>query len=171
MPVNRWTVRICGSPICRSPAFRFGEAVHEELHVPACTRSRRVFTQTEEVLRAGLKDNLMPVRFSDRESAAQCQGVIAADPFLLPTKKFPQSISPEEQQAPDPGNHGYRRQRSPARLHCICRFSLAADYAAHRRTVAQCCVIAGRHGAVSERHPQPHHGQQPHCRRDSRDRY
>ena len=57
-----------------------------------------VFTQTEDVLRAGLKDHLMPVRFLLEKVPAQCQGVIAANPFLLPTKKFPASISPEEQQ-------------------------------------------------------------------------
>jgi uncharacterized protein (DUF885 family) len=58
----------------------------------------RVFTQTEEVLRAGMADNLMPVRFLLEKVPAQCQGVIAADPFLLPTKRFPASIAPEEQQ-------------------------------------------------------------------------
>ena len=53
----------------------------------------RVFAQTEEVLRAGLKDKLMPVRFLLEKIPAQCRGVIAADPFLLPTKKFPADIS------------------------------------------------------------------------------
>ncbi len=58
----------------------------------------RVFTQTEEVLRAGMKDNLMPVRFLLEKIPAQCDGVIAADPFLLPTKKYPSSISAADQQ-------------------------------------------------------------------------
>ena len=58
----------------------------------------RVFTQTEEVLRAGMKDHLMPVRFLLEKVPMQCRGVIAADPFLLPTRNFPASISPEEQQ-------------------------------------------------------------------------
>jgi uncharacterized protein (DUF885 family) len=57
----------------------------------------RVFTQTEEVLRAGKKDGLMPVRFLLEKVPGQCLGVIAADPFLLPTKKFPAAISPEDQ--------------------------------------------------------------------------
>jgi uncharacterized protein (DUF885 family) len=56
-----------------------------------------VFTQTEEVLRAGKSDTLMPVRFLLEKVPAQCLGVIAADPFLLPTKKFPSDISPEDQ--------------------------------------------------------------------------
>src|SRR5580704_4857537 len=58
----------------------------------------RAFAQSEEVLRAGMRDHLMPVRFLLEKVPAQCEGVIAADPFLLPTKKFPAGISPEEQQ-------------------------------------------------------------------------
>lgn len=57
----------------------------------------RVFTQTEEVLRAGKNDQLMPVRFLLEKVPGQCQGIIAADPFLLPTKKFPAGISAEDQ--------------------------------------------------------------------------
>jgi uncharacterized protein (DUF885 family) len=57
----------------------------------------RAFTQTEEVLRAGKSDGLMPVRFLLEKVPGQCLGVIAADPFLLPTKKFPSSISAEDQ--------------------------------------------------------------------------
>jgi uncharacterized protein (DUF885 family) len=45
-----------------------------------------------------MKDNLMPVRFLLEKIPAQCEGVMAADPFLLPTKKFPAGISPEDQQ-------------------------------------------------------------------------
>ncbi len=58
----------------------------------------RAFTQTEEVLRAGMADHLMPVRFLLEKVPAQCEGVIAADPFLLPLKRFPATIAPEEQQ-------------------------------------------------------------------------
>ncbi len=58
----------------------------------------RVFTQTEEVLRQGLKDNLMPVRFLLEKIPAQCQGVIASNPFLLPTKNFASNISAADQQ-------------------------------------------------------------------------
>ena len=58
----------------------------------------RVFTQTEEVLRAGMKDNLMPVRFLLEKVPGQCQGVITSDPFLIPTKKFPSSISEADRQ-------------------------------------------------------------------------
>jgi uncharacterized protein (DUF885 family) len=57
----------------------------------------RVFTQTEEVLSAGKADQLMPVRFLLEKVPAQCLGVIAADPFLLPTKKYPAGIALDEQ--------------------------------------------------------------------------
>jgi uncharacterized protein (DUF885 family) len=57
----------------------------------------RVLSQTTEVLRAGMKDNLIPVKFLLEKLPVQCQGIIDADPFLLPTKKYPASISPEDQ--------------------------------------------------------------------------
>jgi uncharacterized protein (DUF885 family) len=57
----------------------------------------RVLIQTTEVLRAGMKDKLMPVRFLLEKLPVQCQGIIDSDPFLLPTKKFPASISQDEQ--------------------------------------------------------------------------
>src|SRR6266567_4361141 len=54
-------------------------------------------SQTTEVLRAGMKDKLMPVRFLLEKLPVQCEGVIETDPFLLPTKKYPASISLEDQ--------------------------------------------------------------------------
>jgi len=58
----------------------------------------RVLSQTTEVLRAGMKDNLMPVRFLLEKIPVQSLGIIDADPFLIPTKKYPAAISPQEQQ-------------------------------------------------------------------------
>ncbi len=55
------------------------------------------FEQTVEVLKQGEKDGLMPVRFLLEQIPAQCEGIIAEDPFLLPTKKFPSSISAADQ--------------------------------------------------------------------------
>jgi uncharacterized protein (DUF885 family) len=53
--------------------------------------------QTREVLRAGMRDKLMPVRFLLEKIPVQCDGIIEADPFLQPTKKYPADISAEEQ--------------------------------------------------------------------------
>jgi uncharacterized protein (DUF885 family) len=66
---------------------------HYEDYVARLHQIPRVFTQNEEVLRQGMKDNLMPVKFLLEKVPAQCSGVIAADPFLIPLKKFPASFS------------------------------------------------------------------------------
>lgn len=70
---------------------------HYEDYIARLHQIPRVFSQTTEVLRAGMKDKLMPVRFLLEKLPVQCQGIIEADPFLLPTKKYPASISPEDQ--------------------------------------------------------------------------
>src|ERR1700681_4790926 len=70
---------------------------HYEDYISRLHQIPRALNQTTEVLRAGMKDKLMPVRFLAEKIPAQCQGIVDADPFLLPTKKFPSSISPEEQ--------------------------------------------------------------------------
>ncbi|HEY6351337.1 MAG TPA: DUF885 domain-containing protein [Candidatus Angelobacter sp.] len=57
----------------------------------------RVLSQTTEVLRAGMKDKLMPVKFLLEKLPVQCQGIIDANPFLLPARKYPASISAEDQ--------------------------------------------------------------------------
>ena len=70
---------------------------HYEDYIARLHQIPRVFSQTTEVLRAGMKDKLMPVRFLLEKLPVQCEGIIEADPFLLPTKKYPASISPENQ--------------------------------------------------------------------------
>src|SRR5450755_2060717 len=79
-------------------AVPFDSVKQYEDYIARLHQIPRVFAQTEEVLRAGLKDNLVPVRFLVEKVPGQCQGVITADPFLLPIKKFPAGISPEERQ-------------------------------------------------------------------------
>src|SRR6202142_2442894 len=71
---------------------------HYEDYIARLHQIPRVLSQTTEVLRAGMKDTLMPVRFLIEKLPAQCQGIIDADPFLQPTKKYPASISAEDQQ-------------------------------------------------------------------------
>jgi uncharacterized protein (DUF885 family) len=70
---------------------------HYEDYIARLHQIPRVLSQTTEVLRAGMKDNLMPVRFLLEKLPVQCQGIIDADPFLLPTKKYPAEISLEDQ--------------------------------------------------------------------------
>jgi uncharacterized protein (DUF885 family) len=75
----------------------FDSVKHYEDYIARLHQIPRVLSQTTEVLRAGMKDNLMPVRFLMEKLPVQCQGIIDSDPFLLPTKKYPVSISAEDQ--------------------------------------------------------------------------
>jgi uncharacterized protein (DUF885 family) len=96
MPVNQLEgpqVRLADLPL----AVPFDSVRQYEDYIARLHQIPRVFSQTEEVLRAGMADNLMPVRFLLEKIAAQCQGIIAADPFLLPTRHFPASIAPDDQ--------------------------------------------------------------------------
>ena len=70
---------------------------HYEDYIARLHQIPRALSQTTEVLRAGMKDKLVPVRFLLEKIPVQCQGIIDADPFLLPTKKYPAEISPEDQ--------------------------------------------------------------------------
>jgi uncharacterized protein (DUF885 family) len=97
MPVNQMEgphLRLADLPL----AVPFDSVKQYEDYIARLHQVPRVFTQTEEVLRAGMHENLMPVRFLLEKIPEQCRGVVAADPFLLPTKKFPAGISAEEQQ-------------------------------------------------------------------------
>ncbi|HKN15345.1 MAG TPA: DUF885 domain-containing protein [Candidatus Sulfotelmatobacter sp.] len=75
----------------------FDSVKHYEDYIARLHQIPRVLSQTTEVLRAGMKDKLMPVRFLAEKLPVQCQGIIDSDPFLLPTKKYPTSISAEDQ--------------------------------------------------------------------------
>jgi uncharacterized protein (DUF885 family) len=75
----------------------FDSVKHYEDYVARLHQIPRVLSQTTEVLRAGMKDKLMPVRFLLEKIPVQCQGIVDADPFLIPTKKYPSDISPEDQ--------------------------------------------------------------------------
>jgi uncharacterized protein (DUF885 family) len=75
----------------------FDSVKHYEDYIARLHQIPRVLNQTTEVLRAGVKDKLMPVRFLLEKLPVQCQGIIDADPFLIPTKKYPAGISPEDQ--------------------------------------------------------------------------
>jgi uncharacterized protein (DUF885 family) len=95
MPVNQMDgpqVHLADLPL----AVPFDTLKQYEDYIARLHQIPRVFTQTEDVLRAGKKDGLMPVRFLLEKVPGQVEGVIAADPFLRPTRKFPDGISPEE---------------------------------------------------------------------------
>jgi uncharacterized protein (DUF885 family) len=70
---------------------------HYQDYISRLHQIPRALNQVTEVLRAGMKDKLMPVRFLAEKIPAQCEGIIAADPFLRPTKKFPADLPSEDQ--------------------------------------------------------------------------
>ena len=70
---------------------------HYEDYVSRLHQIPRAMSQTTDVLRAGMKDKLMPVRFLLEKVAEQCDGIVRSDPFLRPTKKYPADISAEDQ--------------------------------------------------------------------------
>ena len=75
----------------------FDSVKHYEDYIARFHQIPRALNQVTEVLRAGMEDKLMPVRFLAEKIPVQCQGIIDADPFLLPTKKYPASISADDQ--------------------------------------------------------------------------
>ena len=93
----------------------------------------RVLAQTTEVLRAGLKDNLMPVRFLLEKVPVQCSGIIEADPFLIPTQRFPASIPPEDQKRLTAEITAAINSDVIPAYRAFASF-IAADYAPHGRT-------------------------------------
>lgn len=75
----------------------FDSVKHYEDYIARLHQIPHALSQTTEVLRAGMQDKLMPVRFLLEKLPVQCEGIIQANPFLLPTRKYPASISPAEQ--------------------------------------------------------------------------
>jgi uncharacterized protein (DUF885 family) len=141
MPVNQMDgphLHLADLPL----AVPFDTVKQYEDYIARLHQIPRVFTQTEEVLRAGLKDHLMPVRFLLEKIPAQCEGVITANPFLLPTKKFPAGISPDEQRRLSQAiNDTVANEVLPA-YKAFAGF-IAADYAPHGRTTLSIASLPG----------------------------
>src|ERR1700723_1098322 len=96
MPVNQMNgvhTNLADLPL----SVPFDSVKHYEDYIARLHQVPRVLSQTTEVLRAGMNDKLMPVRFLLEKVPVQCQGIIDANPFLLPTKKYPADIPAEDQ--------------------------------------------------------------------------
>jgi uncharacterized protein (DUF885 family) len=76
----------------------FESVQHYDDYIARLHQIPRVFQQTMEVLRAGMRDGLMPPKIVVDQLPDQCEGIVSANPFLLPLKKFPASFSEEERQ-------------------------------------------------------------------------
>jgi uncharacterized protein (DUF885 family) len=77
-------------------AMPFESPKHYEDYIARLHEIPRVLRETTEVLRAGMRDGLMPVGFIIEKVAVQCDGIVQANPFLLPTKKSPPDVSAQE---------------------------------------------------------------------------
>jgi uncharacterized protein (DUF885 family) len=75
----------------------FDSVKHYEDYIARLHQIPRAFTQTEEVIRAGMKDNLVQVRFLLEKIPPQCDGIVKANPFMIPTTKYPSGISAADQ--------------------------------------------------------------------------
>src|ERR1700730_16407532 len=95
MPVNQQNgvhTRLADLP----NAVPFDSVPHYQDYISRLHQIPRVLEQTTEVMKQGEKDGLMPPKFLLEKLPGQCDGVIAANPFLEPTKKFPKEFSEQD---------------------------------------------------------------------------
>ncbi len=71
----------------------FDSVKHYEDYIARLHQIPKALLQTEDVLRAGVKDHLVIVKFVAEKVPGQCDGVVKANPFFIPLKKFPASFS------------------------------------------------------------------------------
>src|ERR1700676_598849 len=152
MPVNQMEgphLRLADLPL----AVPFDSVKQYEDYIARLHQIPRVFDQTEEVLRAGARDQLMP-------------GGGRSGPFPVAHQEISFHDFPARTVAADPSDHGRGDARSIAGLQGVCRFH-RGGLRTPRKNHAQCRLTARRQGALPQRHPQPHHRQQSHSRPDS----
>jgi uncharacterized protein (DUF885 family) len=92
MPVNQQNgvhTRLADLP----NAMPFDSVPHYQDYISRLQQIPRVLEQTTDVMRQGEKDHLMPPKLVLEKLPGQCDGIIAANPFLEPTKKFPKDFS------------------------------------------------------------------------------
>ena len=95
MPVNQQNgvhTRLADLP----NAMPFDSVPHYQDYISRLHQIPRALEQTTEVMKQGEKDGLMPPKFLLEKLPGQCDGIIDANPFLEPTKKFPKEFSEED---------------------------------------------------------------------------
>ena len=111
----------------------FDSVQHYEDYIARLHQIPRVLAQTTDVLRQGIKDGLMPPRLILEKLPTQCDGIITANPFILPANKFPASFSDaDKQRLTAEMNKAINNEVFPAYR----KFSafLSQEYAPHGRT-------------------------------------
>jgi uncharacterized protein (DUF885 family) len=95
MPVNQQNgihTRLADLPL----SVPFDSVQHYQDYISRLHQIPRVLEQTTEVMRRGEKDGLMPPKLVLEKLPGQCDGIVTANPFLQPTKKFPAEFSEED---------------------------------------------------------------------------
>ena len=95
MPVNQQNgvhTRLADLPL----SVPFDSVQHYQDYISRLHQIPRVLDQTTEAMRQGEKDALMPPKLVLEKLPGQCDGIVAANPFLLPTKKFPAEFSDQD---------------------------------------------------------------------------
>jgi len=95
MPVNQQNgvhTRLADLPL-RVP---LDSVQHYQDYISRLRQIPRALEQTTEVMRQGEKDGLMPPKLVLDKLPGQCDGIIAANPFLIPIKKFPAEFSEDD---------------------------------------------------------------------------
>lgn len=95
MPVNQQNgvhTRLADMPL----SVPFDSVPHYQDYISRLHQIPRVLDQVTEVMRQGLKDGLMPPKLVLEKLPGQCDGIVSANPFLLPTKKFPPEFSEDD---------------------------------------------------------------------------
>jgi uncharacterized protein (DUF885 family) len=106
---------------------------HYEDYIARLHQIPRVLAETEDVLRLGLKDGLMPPRFLLEKVGQQATDIATVSPFLLVIKKMPASFSEaDKQRLTTQIQDAVKNEVSPAYL----KFAafINTDYAPHGRT-------------------------------------
>jgi len=132
MPVSQMDgphLRLADLPLS-SPFYTVGQY---EDYIARLEQIPRVFAETEAVLRAGLGDQLMPVRFLLEKVPAQCEGIVSADPFLRPTQRYPADISAADQQRLSAAILAAVNERVLPAYRAFAAF-IATEYSPHGRT-------------------------------------
>src|SRR6059058_4204797 len=87
-------------PVNQQNGVPFDSVPHYQDYISRLHQIPRVLEQTTEVMRQGEKDHLMPPKLVLEKLPGQCDGIIAANPFLEPTKKFPAEFSEQDKKPP-----------------------------------------------------------------------
>src|ERR1700729_4336506 len=120
----------------------FDSVKHYEDYISRLHQIPKAFQQTEDVLRAGVKDHLVIVRFIAEKVPGQCDGVVAANPFILPLKKFPASFSDaDKKRLTDAITSTVNNEVFPAYKQFAA--FIAAEYIPHARTTLSVNSLGG----------------------------